>query len=85
MASRTASVSYKVQLDAGQLAQALVTGDVPPDLVAHVSTFIDEAPLPLVVSAVEEAARRGGVPPKLIWRHLLRWAHELHSPRPVWA
>ncbi len=85
MASRTASVSYKAQLDAGQLAKALVTGNVPADLIPHMSTFIDEAPLPLVVSAVEEAARRGGVPPKRIWQHLVRWAHELHSPRQVWA
>jgi transcriptional regulator with XRE-family HTH domain len=85
MASRTASVSYKQTIDAAQLAQALATGDVPANLVPHVSTFIDEAPLPLVVSAVEEAAQRGGVPPKRIWRHLLRWAREFHSPRQVWA
>jgi transcriptional regulator with XRE-family HTH domain len=85
MASRTAGVSYKAQLGASELAKALVTGNVPAALVPHVSTFLDEAPLPLVISAVEEAARRGGVPPKRIWRHVVRWAHELRSPRRAWA
>jgi transcriptional regulator with XRE-family HTH domain len=85
MASRTASVTYKTPLRENQLARALATGHVPAEIMAHVSTFIDEAPLPLVVSAVEEAARSHGVPPKRIWQHLLRWAHELGSPRPAWA
>jgi len=85
MASRTASVSYKTQLDATQLAKALATGEVPPGLLPHVATFLDEAPLPLVVSAVEEAAKRGRVPPKRIWQHVVRWASEINSPRRVWA
>jgi transcriptional regulator with XRE-family HTH domain len=85
MARRSASVSYRTQLDAGQLARALATGSVPAGLVAHISTFIDEAPLPLVVSAVEEAAHLQGVPPKRIWRHVTRWAHDLQSPRLAWA
>lgn len=85
MASRTASVSYRRRLDAAQLARALATGDLPGDFIAHVSTFIDEAPLPLVVCAVEEAARIRGVPPKRIWQHLTRWAHEFRSPRPAWS
>jgi transcriptional regulator with XRE-family HTH domain len=85
MASRSASVSYKTRLDAAQLGRALQTGVLPPQWVAHVSTFIDEAPMPLVVSAVEEAARVGGVPPKRVWGHLARWANELRSPRSAWA
>ena len=85
MASRTASVSYRTSIGTHQLAQALATGELPADLIAHVSTFLDEAPLPLVVSAVEEAAQSQGVPPKRIWQHLTRWAHELRSPRPAWV
>ncbi len=85
MASRTASVSYRTRLDAAQLAKALATGEVPPGLLPHVATFLDEAPLPLVVSAVEEAAKRGRVPPKRIWQHVVRWASEIDSPRRVWA
>ncbi len=85
MASRNASVSYKLQIGTGQLAKALATGIVPTDLMPHLATFLDEAPLPLVVSAVEEAAARGGVPPKRVWQQLVRSAHELQSPRQVWA
>ena len=84
MASRAASVSYRTPISTHQLSQALATGELPPDLIAHVSTFLDEAPLPLVISAVEEAARHEGVPPKRIWQYLTRWAHELRSPRPAW-
>lgn len=85
MASRTASVSYKAQLGAGRLAKALASGELPADLIPHVATLLDEAPLPLVVSAVAEAAHRGRVSPKRIWQHLARWARELRSPRQVWA
>jgi hypothetical protein len=51
----------------------------------HVATLLDEAPLELVVRAVEEAARRERVDPRRIWRNLARWAAELRSPRRVWA
>jgi transcriptional regulator with XRE-family HTH domain len=85
MASRTASVSYKTPLAAGQLAKALATGDLPAALVPQVATLLDEAPLALVVSAVEEAAARAQVLPKHIWPHLARWARELNSPRQVWT
>jgi transcriptional regulator with XRE-family HTH domain len=85
MASSTASVSYKVPIQAAQLAEALATGNLPSRLIPHLATFLDEAPLPLVVSAVEEAAERRHVRPKHIWRHLARWARQLKSPRRVWT
>lgn len=85
MASRTSSVSYKTPLEASRLAKALATGDVPAALLPQVVTFLDETPLPLVVSAVEQAAQRGRVPPKRIWQHLVRWAREFRSPRQAWA
>lgn len=85
MAGRTASVSFKTLLDAGQLAEALVTGDLPEAVLPHVASLLDEAPLSLMVSAVEEAATLGRVPPKRIWQHLARWAQQLQSPRRVWV
>ena len=68
--SQTASVSYKTVLDPHILAEALV---------------LDEAPLSLIVAAVEEVAVQHQLSPKLLWKHLIAWAHALHSPRPVWA
>jgi transcriptional regulator with XRE-family HTH domain len=85
MASQSASVSYKTVMQPKELQTALVSGIVPASLIAHIATFLDEAPLTLLVAAVQEAAQRGRVPMKLIWRHLKQWATEFQSPRAVWA
>jgi transcriptional regulator with XRE-family HTH domain len=84
-ASRTASVSYRSSIDPGQLAQALLSGEVPQQWLPHVATLLDEAPLPLVVSAVEEAATRARVPPQQVWRHVARIAQRFRSPRRAWS
>ena len=83
--SQTASVSYKTILDPSALSAALIAGKLPVDMVAHVSTLLDEAPLALVVAAVEEVAAQNHLAPKVLWKHVISWAHELHSPRAVWA
>lgn len=83
--SQTASVSYKQSLTPKLLAAALASGELPAKWLPHVSTMLDEAPTKFIVSAVEEAARSQGVPAKMVWQHLLRWAHELKSPRSAWA
>jgi transcriptional regulator with XRE-family HTH domain len=83
--SQTASVSYKQTLMPELLAAALVSGELPAKWMPHVSTMLDEAPAKFIVAAVEETARSHCVPAKLVWRHLLRWARELKSPRSAWA
>lgn len=85
MASRTASVSYKRELSSGELSHALADGVLPIGITPHVATLLDEAPLQIIVSAVEAAAQQEHVAPKAIWRHVIRWAHELQSPRKVWS
>ena len=85
IASQSASVSYKTVMQPKELQTALVSGVVPASLVAHIATFVDEAPLALLVAAVQEAAQRGRVSMNLIWRHLEQWAIEFQSPRSVWA
>jgi hypothetical protein len=47
--------------------------------------MLDEAPLSLILAAVEEVASSSSKPPKLLWKHLLHWAHDLQSPRAVWS
>ena len=84
-ASLTASVSYKKILSSRELAHAFAQGVLPIEITPHVATLLDEAPLQIIVSAVEEAAQQEHVAPKAIWRHVIRWAHELQSPRKVWA
>lgn len=85
MASRTASVSYKRELSSRELSHALAGGALPAEITPHVATLLDEAPLQIIVSAVEEAAQQEQVAPKAIWRHVIKWAHDLQSPRRVWA
>lgn len=85
LASRTASVSYKEVLTPQALAAALVEGQLPANITPQVATLLDEAPLPLIVGAVEEVARHTQCPAKTLWKHLVQWAHDLQSPRAVWA
>jgi hypothetical protein len=67
------------------LSHALADGVLPLGIAPHVATLLDEAPLQIIVSAVEEAALQEHVAPKAIWRHVIKWAHELQSSRKVWA
>lgn len=83
--SQTASVSYKTSLMPDALAQALVSGELPDALVPQVSTLLDEAPLPLIVSGLEEVAQRTHTPPKTLWKNLTAWAQALQSPRAAWV
>ncbi len=85
MASKTASVSYKTRLQSTDLSHSLACGELPESIYPHVATLIDEAPLEMIVSAVEEAAIENRVAPKLIWKNIHRWAQEMHSPRSAWA
>lgn len=81
MASVGAGVSYRRGIEPDELADALASGRVPPALAPQLATLLDEAPLPLLVRAVEEAARRAKISPATIWRNLERWAAEWRSPR----
>ena len=85
MASKTASVSYKTKLHSSDLSHSLACGKLPESIFPHVATLLDEAPLEIIVSAVEEAAAANHIAPKLIWKNIDRWAHEMHSPRSAWA
>ena len=84
-ASQSASVSYKTPLDPADLAAALVDGALPTAITPHIATLLDEVPLSLIVAAVEEVASKSSTSPKLLWKHVFHWAHDLHSPRGAWA
>jgi transcriptional regulator with XRE-family HTH domain len=82
---QTASVSYKTVIDAATLAKALVDGQLPASITPQVATLLDEAPLSLIVAAVEQVASQAQVSPKLLWKHLIVWAQALQSIREAWA
>lgn len=83
--SQSASVSYKTMLNPAALAAAMVDGALPKGITPHVATMLDEAPMSLIVAAVEEVATISNMSPKLLWKHVFHWAKDLHSPRGVWA
>ena len=83
--SHSASVSYRTVLNPDALAAAMVDGSLPKGITPHIATLLDEAPLSLIVSAVEEVALSSSMSPKLLWKHVFHWAKDLQSPRSVWA
>ncbi|WP_102944968.1 MULTISPECIES: helix-turn-helix transcriptional regulator [unclassified Stenotrophomonas] len=70
MAASTANVSYKNAVSPSELSHVFATGNVPHQFIAHVATLLEEAPLPLLVMAVEEAAAAEQVSPQVIWKNL---------------
>jgi|EBPBiocorrection_1091918.scaffolds.fasta_scaffold10257_4 transcriptional regulator with XRE-family HTH domain len=86
MAAKTASVSYKRELAPEALEKVLASGDVPPSFAPHLIHLLDEAPVPVVVMAVEEAASRAHLPPRQVWRNVAKLAESLSvHRRALWA
>lgn len=81
MAAKNASVSYKNEMDADTLAQVLAKGEVPRRYVAHIAHFLDEAPIPMLVMAVEDAARHEHVAPRRIWSNVARLSKDMDLSR----
>lgn len=77
MAAKNASVSYVQEVPPATLGHALVSGRVPDGYAAHLTHLLDEAPVPLVVMAVEEAAANEGVAPRAVWRNVAKLAKSL--------
>ena len=86
MAAKTANVSYARELAPEALEQALASGDVPPPFAPHLTHLLDEAPVPIIVMAVEEAASRAHLPPRQVWRNVAKLAESLSvHRRAMWA
>lgn len=81
MAAQTSSVSYRLILTPEVLLAILTTGEVPPEFVSHVVHFLEEAPMQIVVMAVEQAAQQSGVSIATIWRNVAQLADEMQSRR----
>jgi transcriptional regulator with XRE-family HTH domain len=81
MAAKTASVSYARELAPEALGEVLASGDVPPPFAPHLAHLLDEAPVPIVVMAVEEAASVAHLPPRQVWRNVAKLARSLSVHR----
>jgi transcriptional regulator with XRE-family HTH domain len=82
VAAKTASVSYKEVLPPEVLGKAIRSGILPPAYRAHIATLLDEAPIPIIVRAIEDAFP--SPVPKAAWRRIANWACELQSSRAIW-
>ena len=74
MAAKTSSVSYIGDLTENMLRQILATGETPIGYEAHIGHLLDEAPVSIVVMAVEETARQEHRPPADIWLNVAKLA-----------
>lgn len=81
MAAKTSSVSYKKELTSETLQHALAAGHAPPGYEAQMLHFLDEAPVSLVVMAVEEAAQLEATTPAKVWLGVAKLARELDATR----
>ena len=86
MAAKTSSVSYRAELTSDELQWALATGQVPDGCISHLLHFLDEAPVQVVVMAIEETAQREAVEPAKIWLNVAKLACQLGAVRSLlWA
>jgi transcriptional regulator with XRE-family HTH domain len=84
IAARTASVSYKTPISATHLREALTSGTPAPEFLPHVYALLDEAPVSLLASVVEQLHREEGVERALVWKRMRELAHRLKSSREIW-
>lgn len=86
MAARTASTSYAQAVTPETLSQVLATGEVPPAYGAHLTHLLDEAPVSLVVMAVEDVAAQEHLSPRSVWHNVGKIARTLAVHRQsLWA
>jgi transcriptional regulator with XRE-family HTH domain len=86
MAAKTSSVSYRREMSSEELEHALSSGTAPEALQSNLLHFLDEAPLPVVVMAVEETAQQEQVNPAVIWTNVGKLGKQLGAIRhALWA
>lgn len=84
IAARTASVSYRVSVTADQLREVFTTDCLSTDLMPHVYTLLEEAPVSLLASVVEELHLEKGVERTQFWKKMRELARRLKSSRELW-
>jgi transcriptional regulator with XRE-family HTH domain len=84
IAARTASVSYRTPISAAQLREALMSGLPASAFLPHVYALLDEAPVSLLASVVEQLHWETGVERAQVWKRMRELAHNLKSSREFW-
>lgn len=84
LAARTASVSYREPMTAGELHKILRGSTIPASRLAHMRSLLDEAPVSLLASVAEQIAAEDEIGAVTTWRRMRQLAHELRLSRPIW-
>lgn len=84
VAARAASFSYRTPISVAQLREALTSGTLAPTLLPRVYVLLDEAPVSLLASVVEQLHREEGVERAQAWKRMRELAHQLKSSREIW-
>jgi hypothetical protein len=62
----------------------LTTGEVPAAFAPHLGHLLDDAPIQIVVMAVEQAAQQSRIPIEAIWRNVERIAGMWSKRQTLW-
>lgn len=81
MAAKTCSVSYRLEITEEELADILSNGTVPDKFISHIGHLLDEAPIQVVVMAVEQVAAAKSLPIIEVWRNIESISQSIGSRR----
>lgn len=83
-AARTGSVSYRRQLQPDQLRDVLMGQSPVGDHAPQLHALLDEAPVSLLASVVEQLHGSEAIDRAELWKRLRKLAHQLKSQRDIW-
>lgn len=83
VAAQSASTSYRTHLTPEVLGDALRTGIMPVDFMAHIDTLLDEAPMSMLAKVVEQIHADDGMPQELVWSNMRSLARSLKLARDI--
>lgn len=84
LAARTASVSYKRPLSGDDLRAVLMSGDMPPRFTPHLNALLEDAPVSLLASMVEQLHQEENIDRGQVWQRMRELAATLKSRRDIW-
>lgn len=83
-AAKSIQVSYKTPMPVSELEAVLLSGQVSPSHAPHVHALLDEAPVSLLASLVDQLHREHSMDKTRIWANFRKLAHDLKIRRGIW-
>lgn len=84
LAARMASVSFRENISAHELRQALLLGESVGKFMPHIRTFLDEASVAMLAGVVEQLHQENGVERTETWQRMRHMARALKTVRTIW-